>query len=300
MSAEGASHQRMEQQKSVSSWKLRFAALGFGVLALIVVYGITLVYSNDVRLMYWSGAVSLFCAAIWLGRRKQDCLAAVILVLPSLIAFSCLVLVEVSFLWPHLVLWLATVVIGLVFLKLVRHRRGLAIGLIAALVVSSVGYCEFYIPRRLAHKFNRFVDSNSPAFALKPVSGDAVPVSPIPGKILVIDFFSTSCAPCIAELPELAAVRTELKNNRDIEFVIAASEFGNDTPERFRAFIERRHINIPLAFDHDGKVHDSFGLHGVPALVVLDREGRVRLTRAGYNPAETSFHRDLVQFLKSL
>jgi peroxiredoxin len=101
-------------------------------------------------------------------------------------------------------------------------------------------------------------------------------------------------------LPELAAVRAELKNNPDIEFVIAASELGNDTPERFRTFIERRHINIPLAFDHDGKVHDRFGLHGVPALVVLDRGGRVRLTRAGYNSAETSFHRDLVQFLRTL
>ena len=98
----------------------------------------------------------------------------------------------------------------------------------------------------------------------------------------------------------MAAVRAELKNNPDIEFVIAASELGNDTPERFRTFIERRHINIPLAFDHDGKVHDRFGLHGVPALVVLDRGGRVRLTRAGYNSAETSFHRDLVQFLRTL
>jgi len=250
--------------------------------------------------MYWSGAVLLFCAALWLSRREEDWLAALILVLPSLIAFSCLVLVEVSFLWPHLLLWLVTVVIGILFLRLVRQRRGLAIGLVAALVVTSVGYCEFYIPRKLSHKFNRFADSAAPAFALKPVSAGAIPVSPTPGKILVVDFFSTSCAPCIEELPELAAVQTELKNNRDIEFVIAASELGNDTPERFRAFIERRHINIPLAFDHGGKVHDSFGLHGVPALVVLDREGRVRLTRAGYNSAETSFHQDLVQFLRSL
>jgi len=168
------------------------------------------------------------------------------------------------------------------------------------LVIASIGYCEFYIPPKLARKFNRFADSSAPAFALQPVSGGAVPVSPTPGKILVIDFFSTSCAPCIAELPELAAVRTELQKNRDIEFVIAASELGNDTLERFRAFIERRHINIPLAFDGGGRIHDSFGLHGVPALVVLDREGRVRLTRMGYNSAETSFHRDLVQFLNSL
>jgi len=39
---------------------------------------------------------------------------------------------------------------------------------------------------------------------------------------------------------------------------------------------------------------------GVPALAVLDRTGRVRLTRQGYNAAETSFRRDLVEFLKTL
>jgi peroxiredoxin len=282
------------------TWKLRLAALGFGILALVIVYGLTQLYSNDVRLMFWSGSAILFFAAIWLGRRKEDWLAAILLVGPTLIAFSCLVLVEVSFLWPHLLLWVVTVVFGLMFLKLLRQRRGLAIGLVAALIIASISYCEFYIPRKLARKYNRFADSSAPAFALQPVSGGAVPVSPTSGKILIIDFFSTSCAPCIAELPELAAVRAELQNNRDIEFVIAASELGNDTPDRFRSFIERRHINIPLAFDHDGKVHDSFGLHGVPALVVLDREGRVRLTRMGYNSAETSFRHDLVQFLRSL
>jgi hypothetical protein len=49
-----------------------------------------------------------------------------------------------------------------------------------------------------------------------------------------------------------------------------------------------------------GKVHAAFGFTGVPALVVLDRMGRVRLTREGYNASETNFRRDLVQFLKTL
>jgi peroxiredoxin len=156
------------------------------------------------------------------------------------------------------------------------------------------------VPDRIARLLNRFGGGPAPAFTLQPVGDRSALVAPEPGKILVIDFFSTSCSPGIGELPELAAIRNELSGQRDIDFVLVASNRGNDTPERFRSFIERRHITIPLGFDPGGKIHDSFGLHGVPSLVVIDRTGRVRLTRMGYNAAETGFRRNLVRFLRAL
>ena len=116
----------------------------------------------------------------------------------------------------------------------------------------------------------------------------------------MIDFFSTTCAPCIAELPELSRVRDELRDKADIEFVVVANGSGGDTPERFKSFAQRRRITLPLAFDSGGKAHAAFGFTGVPALIVLDRTGRVRLTREGLQHFETNFRHDLVQFLKTL
>ena|SRR5437773_4894932 len=71
------------EEKPRSLWKLRLLAVGCAVLALIVVYSVALLVSNDVRLIYADGAVVLFCAAIWLGRTKVDWFAAVVLVLPT-------------------------------------------------------------------------------------------------------------------------------------------------------------------------------------------------------------------------
>jgi thiol-disulfide isomerase/thioredoxin len=288
------------ENEAKSLWKLRLAAASIGILALGVVYGGALFLTNDVRLIYVSGAVLLFVAATWIGWKNEDLFAAVLLAAPLLASFSYLILQEVPVLWPNLILWSVAVAIGLVFLKVARARRGLAIVLVAGLLIGSTWYCVSYIPKQLARSLNRVRDASAPAFKIQPVSDGSVPVTSQPGKILVIDFFSTTCAPCIAELPELAAVRADLSNDRDIEFVLVASDKGNDTPERFRSFIERRRIALPLAFDTGGKAHDSFGLKGVPALVVLDRHGRVRLTRMGYNAAETTFRRDLVEFLKTL
>jgi peroxiredoxin len=147
---------------------------------------------------------------------------------------------------------------------------------------------------------NHFGDGAAPAFAFQAVSEGAVPTTATPGKILVIDFFGTWCPPCIAELPEIALVRAGLQDRRDLEFVVVATNSGGDTPERLRSFGRRQHITLPLAFDEGGKAHAAFGLSGFPGLVVIDRTGRVRLTREGYNSSETSFRTDLTQLLESL
>lgn len=295
-----ASYLKGMDEKSKSPWKLRLAAAGFGLLALMVVYGVAILVSNDVRLIYLDGAAVLFCAAIWFGRTKEDWFAAVLLVCPLLASFSYLVLANIPVLWPTLVLWIVAVALGLVFVRTLRTRRQFAVGLAVMLLIGSVWYCVWYAPEQLARSFNRVKDASAPTFILQPVSDGPVPVSSKRGKVLVIDFFSTTCAPCIAELPELTAVRADLSNDHDIEFVLVASDKGNDTPERFRAFAERRHLTLPLAFDVGGKAHDSFGFSGVPALAVLDRTGRVRLTRQGYNGGEANFRRDLVKLLKTL
>jgi thiol-disulfide isomerase/thioredoxin len=116
----------------------------------------------------------------------------------------------------------------------------------------------------------------------------------------VLDFFATWCSPCIAELPELERLRTDLQTNRDIEFVLVGTNKGGDTPERVRAFAQRRRISMPVAFDPEQKTMRALGLSGFPSLVVIDRAGHVRLTHTGYNSSETSFRRDLSQFLRSL
>jgi peroxiredoxin len=287
------------EQKPTSLWKVRLAAVGFGVLVLAVVYGGALLLTNDVRLIYLSGLVLLFVPAIWIGRKSEDWLAAVLLAAPLLASFSYLILTEVPVLWPNLILWSVAVAIGLLFAR-IAQARGFAILMVTALSVGSTWYCVSYIPRQLARALNRITDASAPAFKLQPVSNGSVPVAPQRGKILVVDFFSTTCAPCIAELPQFAAARADLSDNRDIEFVLVASDRGRDTPDRFRAFVESRHINLPLAFDEGGKAHDDLGLHGVPAIIVFDRDGKIRLTRQGYNAAETSFRQDLVAFLKTL
>jgi hypothetical protein len=57
---------------------------------------------------------------------------------------------------------------------------------------------------------------------------------------------------------------------------------------------------LPFVWDEGGHAHDAFELANMPALAVIDGEGRVRLKRVGFNAAETDFANNLTSLLESL
>ena len=281
-----------------TSWKIRLVAFGIGIIVAAAVFGIALVISDDLRLLYLSGALLFAVAAFLLGTRAQeDLIAAVLLLFASTFMFAFFVLPQAPSLWPTLLLWVA-IVVWLLFRK--RFVRMVTIVGAVILVAVSAWYCAFYIPVQMQRALTHVGNGAAPPFTLQPISQSPVPIRFTPGKILVLDFFATWCSPCIAELPELERVRADLQTSRDIEFVLVGTNSGGDTPERVRAFAQRRQISLPVAFDPDRKTMRAFGLSGFPNLVVIDRNGHVRLTHTGYNSSETSFRRDLRQLLQSL
>ena len=278
-------------------WKVRLTAFGIGIIVAAAVFGIALVVSDDLRLLYLSGALLLAVASLLLGARiREDWIAAVLLLFASMFLFAFFVLPQTPLLWPTLLLWAAIVTL-LLFWS--RFGKAIRIGGALILVALSAWYCVFYIPVEMQRALTRVSNGAAPPFTLQPISQGSVPTSATSGKILVLDFFATWCSPCIAELPELERIHADLQN-RDIEFVLVGTNKGGDTSERVRAFVQRRHVRLPVAFDPEQRTMHAFGLSGFPSLVVIDRTGRVRVTHVGYNTSETSFRHDLTQLLQSL
>ena len=301
---EAESHQigkvnRMDSMPAFrAAWKVRLVAFGIGILVAAAVFGIALGVSDDLRLLYVSGALLLAVAAFLLRvQAQEDLIAAVLLLFASTFLFAFFVLPQIPFLWPTLLLWAAIVTL-LLFGK--RFRKISRIGCAVILVAVSAWYCVSYIPVQMQRALTQVSNGAAPPFMLQPISYGPVPTGATPGKILVLDFFATWCSPCIAELPELERIRTDLQTSRDIEFVLVGTNKGGDTPDWVRAFAQRRRVSLPIAFDPEQATMRAFGLNGFPSLVVIDRTGHVRLTHTGYNSSETSFRRDLTQLLRSL
>ncbi len=129
-------------------------------------------------------------------------------------------------------------------------------------------------------------------FTLPQLDGSPVTLSELKGRVVVLDFWATWCGPCRMALPSLEAVS---KRYRDRGVTVLLVNEG-ESPERIRKWARRR-FTAPILLDQEMAVADRYQVEGIPRLVLIDRQGRIRLVHEGYGGG---LERDLGQALDIL
>jgi len=120
-----------------------------------------------------------------------------------------------------------------------------------------------------------------PAPALKArvwLQGEAVKAFE-PGKVYVVEFWSTTCGPCIAFMPHLAKLQMQYKDKGVTIIGCTASAF-KDTEEKAAAFVKKRGpaLQYRFAFATD-RTFDAWmtaaGREGIPCTFVVDKRGQI-------------------------
>jgi thiol-disulfide isomerase/thioredoxin len=91
------------------------------------------------------------------------------------------------------------------------------------------------------------------------------------GKIVLLNFWATWCAPCRKEMPQIAELQEEF-GGEDFEVLTLAT--GRNSPAGIKKFFEENGIdNLPRHQDPRQAVAREMGVIGLPITVVLDRDG---------------------------
>lgn len=272
-----------------------------GLLVAAATAGMILGVTNDMRWVLAFGGAGLFGAGWWLGgRRRGGVVSLVLLCVPLVLFFAALVIPELPGLWGHLAFWLVFALFGWLGFRSQGSPRRSVIVALGFVAVLAGWYALAYVPGEISRSLNRLRDEPAPEFAFESLDATALPAASLEGKVVVLDFFATWCAPCIAELPEIDALHRRYVATPEVEILVVANDSGGDTPEAIRAFVGGRDLDVPFVYDPGGKAHRAFGFAGLPGLVVIDRAGQIRFSREGFNAAETDFQEMLVRIIEGL
>jgi thiol-disulfide isomerase/thioredoxin len=131
------------------------------------------------------------------------------------------------------------------------------------------------------------------SWTLQTVRGKTVSLSDYVGKVLFINMWATWCAPCIAEMHTISALRDSLSDT-DVEFLLISPE----EPRQVRRFLRRfGHIReLPVLVERQ-RVPEAYGLEALPTSYIIDRNGQIVFKLRGTTNWDTAAARDLLRAL---
>lgn len=119
----------------------------------------------------------------------------------------------------------------------------------------------------------------APDITLQSADGTAVRIADLKGKVVLVDFWASWCAPCKASFPALDALYREY-HARGVEVLaVNLDERRRDAD----AFLAGRPHALTVLLDPKGVSAEAFGVQGMPSSFVLDRTGTIRYTHMGYS-----------------
>lgn len=135
--------------------------------------------------------------------------------------------------------------------------------------------------------FALLYEQRAPEVRFAMLSGEKLVTSDLRGKVVVVNFWATSCVTCVKEMPKLIETHRKFAP-RGFETVAVAMRY--DHPNLVAEFARSRALPFKVALDTTGEIAQRFGnVMVTPTTFVLDRRGRVLAQHLG-EPDWGAFH----------
>jgi len=133
----------------------------------------------------------------------------------------------------------------------------------------------------------------APDFKLFDMDGDEKKLSDFKGKVRILDFWTTWCPPCKAEIPHFIELYDEYKKEG---LEIIGVVLDRDAEESIGYFIEQYGVNYTILLGNR-QVTDLYGgIVSIPTTFVIDRDGNIRKRYIGYRDKNV-FEKDIEELL---
>ena len=132
--------------------------------------------------------------------------------------------------------------------------------------------------RRTAQKPKPSATGNlAPDFTVTDIDGRKLSLADYKGKVVLLNFWATWCAPCRTEIPHFV----EMQNKLGPEGFQVIGISMDDDAKPVREFAQQYKLNFPVAVGDDKLAERYGGVLGLPVNFIIDREGRIYARHLG-------------------
>lgn len=125
-----------------------------------------------------------------------------------------------------------------------------------------------------------------PDFAFETNPGIKQNITELKGKLVLVTFFATWCAPCRQELPHIQSdIYNKYKNNPKFQLLIFGREHSWEEVNKFK---NENRFNMPFYPDADRKIYSKFAGQYIPRNFLISPEGKVLFSSIGFTDKDFS------------
>jgi peroxiredoxin len=139
------------------------------------------------------------------------------------------------------------------------------------------GLLAFFVGGFVIHSLT--LKSPAPAATLITLTGQKIKLDEQKGKVVLVNFWATTCSVCAHEMPGIVQAYNAYK---DKGFVVVAVAMPYDPPNYVQSYAQERRLPFPVALDVMGEAMKAFGgVRGTPTSFLIGKDGAIVEQRTG-------------------
>ena len=147
-----------------------------------------------------------------------------------------------------------------------KFAKPLLIGLVVLAIAGALAFALMEKPQ-------------APAATFTTLEGKSIALNDLRGKVVLVNFWATSCPGCIKEMPGMIET---YKQYKDRGFEIVAVAMSYDPPNYVANFVQTRQLPFPVALDINGAHAKAFGdVQLTPTSFIIGKDGSILEQKLG-------------------
>jgi thiol-disulfide isomerase/thioredoxin len=131
----------------------------------------------------------------------------------------------------------------------------------------------------------------APDFEFVSLNGEKIRSDSLKGKIIILDFWSSDCMPCVRSMPQMERFYQKYKNDTRVvlylvnsgwESIETAKSFADGKRKHFLFFSWGEKFDLPFAYDNESATMKKFNLDSNPSTIIVDTHFRIHFKHSGY------------------